>query len=571
MPSVLVSPSKPRATPAVAGVLDWLDDPAADRGIFFASDGDDWDYWTYDRLAQLTRRVAAGLRQAGVGDHDVVAIVQRCGPEFVASLFGTMLAGAAASPIAAPMPFQHPTGYAGHLVGLLAGARPAIVLTETGQSDQVRTASRAAAPDGSSVQVTTVAEIADDTLSGRPDEATKPDRTDRLALLQFTSGSSGRARAVRVPHAALSANVAAIRQWLRWTPDDPVASWLPVHHDMGLTGCLVTPVVSQSNVWLMAPEQFVRRPERYLRCFGELGARFTAMPNFGLDHIARRVEPEQLRGMDFTEWRAAIIGAEHLAADAFQRCYDLLHPYGLRRAALLPAYGLATLAVTGLPLDEGWCSVSIEPASLTLGQPVVRLDEQPASEGDQRPGEHVVGCGRPLAGLSVAVYDEAGRPCLDGYVGEILVRGSSVAGGYADDQMAGSSTFVDGELHTGDAGFMLDGQLFVLGRLGDSLKIRGRSVFAEDLEAIVQSVGVPAHRLAVALGLHRGFPTAVVVLEVSQQSWLTAARRKVAQRVEQAKVVVLDMPRGTIPRTSSGKVRRREIWRAFCAGELPVT
>lgn len=524
---------------AYESLLGWVDAPDSARGIRFALPGDDWDFWSYERLAVLVRRAAAGLRAQGVVPGDVVSLVQRSGPDFVASLFGAMCAGATPSPIAPPLAFQDRELYREHVAGLTAGARSALVVTDADLTDTI-------AEMVDPVRVLPTADV----LAADPAETLAP---GDLALLQFTSGSSGRSRGVAVPYSALAANVAAIRQWLRMTPGDPTASWLPVHHDMGLIGCLITPIINGSDLWLMAPEDFVRTPLRFLRCFGnpERGAVLTSMPNFGLSYVVRRVKPAALEGLDFSALRTVIVGAERIDDQALERFCTLLEPYGLDRRALLPAYGLAegTLAVTGLPLEEGW---------RTLRTP----DGQP-----------VTGCGRPLDGIKVSVQDENARELPDGEIGEIVVTGPSVARGYLHAGESASLTRIedDGVLHTADAGFLDDGQLFVLGRLGDALKLRGRALFAEDLELAMAQTGVPALRMAALLG-HRGAePTVVAVFEQAQPEWLETAARLLRRTTEGAEIVMVNAPRGTIARTSSGKPKRRLLWQAFVENRLPGT
>lgn len=536
-------------------LLSWLDDPPADRGIRFAGGAEGaWTFWGYDQLADLCRRAARGLVDLGVAAGDVVTIVERSGPRFVAMLFGAMLAGAVPSPVAPPMVFQDSAQYRRHVRGLLAAARPAIVVTGGDLVDRI---GAICADVGVGPTTATDAVIAASAgATGR--------RPANLALVQFTSGSSGHARGVRVPAEALEANVAAIRRWLAMTEEDATATWLPVHHDMGLIGCLITPIVNRSDIWVLEPEDFVHTPERYLRCFGVLGARLTAMPNFGLDYITRRVRPEMLKGSDFSEWRALIVGAERIAGATLDAFCRLLGPYGFARRSLLPAYGLAeaTLAVTGLPLAEEPVVVSVDPASLTLGAQVAVV----ADSGDVPP---VVGCGRPLAEVTVEITDESGGRLAEGRVGEVVVRGRSVAAGYLAGGTTSPSSFSAGGLRTGDAGFVLDGQLFALGRLGDSMKLRGRTVFAEDLEAALVAVGLPRHRIAVLLGVHAGLPTAVAVVEGATARWLADAAAVLGRQTEGAHVVLLDAPRVTIERTSSGKPKRRALWRRFTAQELP--
>ncbi|GAA3734200.1 hypothetical protein GCM10022402_13150 [Salinactinospora qingdaonensis] len=534
-------------------LLSWINSPSEKHGIRFTADRRSWDFWSYQRLSDLSHRVAAGLVANGVSAGDVVSIVERSSPHFVATLFGTMLAGATPSPIAPPMTFGDQETYAEHVAGLLTVSQPALVVTD---SDLAAPTSELTGRLGLRPPVP-VTELAD-TPGSVPDRPLAP-----AALLQFTSGSSGRARGVRVPYRALESNVEAIRRWLRMTEEDVTASWLPVHHDMGLIGCLITPMVNRSEIWLMQPEDFIRDPARFLRCFGEDGARLTAMPTFGLRYATRRVRPKALANCDFSEWRAVIVGAERISPEALDGFTELLAPYGFRRRALLPAYGLAeaTLAATGLPLAEEWRGLRVDPTSVELGGIV----------GEDSSGRQLAGCGRPVDGVTVRILGPDDTPLPEGHVGEIELCGDSVAEGYASVESSDSLTCLsDGVLRTGDAGFLSDGQLFVLGRLGDALKIRGRSLFAEDLEvALNTTVNVPEERMAVVLGERGGTPTAVAVMERAQPDWLTGAEPLLRQLTEGADVAVIDAPPGTIPRTSSGKPKRRSLWRSFLHGDLP--
>ncbi|QWF84813.1 AMP-binding protein [Amycolatopsis sp. CA-230715] len=494
-----------------ADLLRWLSAPSADRGIRFALPKQGWDFHSYRSLAQRAEATAAELRAVGVRPGGVVAVIRRGGPEFVADLFGTLLAGATACPVAPPSAFGDRESYRRHLDTVLDTARPVVVRCGDEFADVVGE------------------------RDFRP--RTLPDVP---ALVQFTSGSTGKVRGVRVSRAALAANLAAIRRWLGMTPADPTASWLPVHHDMGLVGCLLAPVVTGSDLWLLSPSDFVRRPMRYLECFDAGGARLTAMPAFGLAHLADRVRPEQVRGLDLRAWRAVIVGAERVSAAVLERFTALLSPAGFAAEALLPAYGLAeaTLAATAVPLGRGWRTHA------------------------QSPGEPAVtGCGTTLSGVRVSIVDSAGSPVPDGDVGEIVVGGDCVGTGYVDGQDFGAA------VRTGDAGYLLDGELYPLGRFGDSVKVRGRAVFAEDLELLVSTVF--PDRPACALGHARGHPEAVVVLERPRardaSDEVTALLRP---HLDGVRIVVLRAKPGVVPRTSSGKPRRAALWAAYLSGEL---
>ncbi len=528
-------------TAADSTLLSWIRRPGRHVVRFAGADGT-WEEWPYERLATAVRRAAAGLHAAGVRRNDVVVLVEPTGPGFVTAYLATMFAGAVPSPVGPPAFGQDLTAYLSHVRHLVRAAAPRLVVTVAALREPLT----AVAGDAGVVST--------DDLAAAGDAAGEYPPAD-LALLQFTSGSTGHPRGVRVPFRALEQNVSAIGRWLRQDEDDTTASWLPLHHDMGLIGCLLTPIAHQGDLWLMTPQQFVRDPLRYLRCFGERNARLTAMPTFGLRHVVQRIRPEQLSGMDFSAWRAVIVGAERVSHGALEDFWRLLAPFGLDRRSLLPAYGLAeaTLAVTGVALDEPWTTADVDPARVVAGEPV------PAGAA----AVPLVGCGAPLDGVSVRILDDDGRPVPDGRAGEIEVGGSCVTGGYLDPSAVATSTrYVAGAVRTGDSGFLRDGHLYVLGRLGDSLKLRGRTLFAEDVEAALEDAGVPRHRQAVLLG-QADAPLAVVIVEKAEQDWLERATSVVGRLTEGAELIAISAPIGTILRTTSGKPRRRAMWRRF--------
>ena len=520
-------------------LVGWLNHPSSEHGVHLAGPGDSWTSWTHAELAAQVRRAAGGLLAAGVRPGDRVLIVEPTGPAFIAVFYGALLAGATPCPAAPPMTMQDQDAYAAHLRTLVAAARPRVLVTDARLAPHL-----AALAAGSGLTV-----VDDDTvLAGEPitDRAVLPE----AALIQFTSGSSGPAKGVQVGAAHLTANVTAIADWLEQTPDDGTASWLPVHHDMGLIGCLLTPLAVGGDLWLLRPEDFLRAPLRYLECFADGRARLSAMPTFGLAHLVKRVRPEQLDGLDLRGWRTLIVGAERVDADVLRRFEALLGPAGFAPTALAPAYGLAegTLAVTG-PRTDRWRSAPL-------------LDD---------PSVEVVGCGTPVLGAEVTIVDDQGAVVPDGTAGEVVVGGPSVAEGYLDPGAVAErgTRFVDGRLVSGDAGFVLDGELFVLGRLGDSLKLRGREVFAEELEAVLDRHGIPARRVAALLGHDRGTPTAVILLEADADADLVeTVRTRLSGRLEGVRLIIHPARAGTIARTTSGKPRRRVLWRRWAAGEL---
>lgn len=519
-------------------LLHWIDDPATGRALHVAAAAD-WQRHACEDVARLVVRASNGLRGSGVRRNDVTAMVLPDVLELTAALFGSMLAGATPCVLAPPRAFQDVATYRDHFLHAIGTIAPRLIVTT---NEMVPALSQMTGP---AVRICRIDELL--TADGSGNAAMGPARADR-ALIQFTAGSSGQIRAVGLPYEALQANVAAIYRWLDWSDCDSAAFWLPQYHDMGLIGGLIAPLARGCDLWLMTPEQFVRRPLEYLRCFAERGARLTATPAFGLDHITRRIGPDDLRGMDFSGVKGFVIGAELVDPATLARFRDLLEPFGLPSGSLLPAYGLAeaTLAVTGVEPGAPW----------TVRSPVSG-------------GAAVVGCGSPLGDVEVAILDENRRPLPEGHVGEIVIRGRSLAPGYLRAQESDSVTsFGNAELFSGDAGFRVGTEIFPLGRLGDSIKIRGRTLFAELLEGELNKLGHPREHNAVLLGVRAGRPAVVWIAERGASSASREALDLLFRLAEGADVAFIQAAKRSISRTSSGKPRRRVLWHAFVSGRI---
>jgi len=536
-------------------LLGWMSDPSRDRGLRFLAPDRSWRFTPYADLARRVLGLSDHFRQLGLPPGSVAAVALPSSADFVASFFAALHAGATPCPVVPPLPFQQADAYRDHVLRLFATARPELLVTTTALQRQVgadvlaRAANRVVLLDG------------DQDLAGVglvPD-ARPP---SRHALLQFTSGTTSSPKAVQVPWAALERNIGCIRAWLRMTPADVTATWLPMHHDMGLIGCVLTPVVNRSDVYVMRPDQFLRDPLSWLACFGQRGATLTAVPDFALSHVVRRVPGSALAGMDFRSWRVAIMGAERIAPGSLDAFTRLLGPHGFRRSCFCPAYGLAEacLAVTGVPVDAEPTVFRAAAGAQSIGSPVTEARDS------RDPGTDYVGCGLPLADTTVQIVDEEQRPLPERALGEIVISSSMLADGYLG--VASDDAFGAQSLRTGDAGFVIDGQLYVAGRLGDSIKHRATAIFAEDLEAhLARRLDSPRARPVVLLGAYEGENLALVLLE-TQRVPAPDVFDALAARVPGLRVVLGLTRPGSILRTSSGKPRRRAMWEAFLGGEL---
>ncbi|WP_269858555.1 AMP-binding protein [Streptomyces sp. RPT161] len=543
-------------------LISWLADPHPQRGVRFAADGGDWEFVSYRELASSARRMATEMVSAGVRPGDVVCLLMPSGRDCLAALFGTWAAGATISPLLPPS-FQSDNEYTEYVSGILRQAEPALVVTaETYRPLAAEAMVRAGRSDEPWIPREGATEI--------PIE--DHDR-EGIALLQFTSGSTGQPRGVRVSWDNLAANHAMLSRLLDWRDSDSVVSWLPLHHDMGLIGCCLFPFAAQGELWLMRPEQFIRDPARWLECLAPGKATHSAAPSFAFAYAARRVKPQRLAELDLSSWRSVVVGAEVVdpaALDAFARFAE---PVGFSRDTYLPSYGLAenTLAVTGA---EGPVVV-VRPdwSSMRLGEPV-RIQEA-GKLGDRpiEPGSGwLVGHGAPheADGVGVRILDAEGRPLPDGHLGEVAVTGSSVAQGYHGGREGGSTRFVDDELRTGDAGFAHDGQLFVLGRMGDSLKLRGRSVYMDDLDAKVAAAArLDKDRIAVVAVNDRGRVGLAVFVESAPGPWTDAVTETLRGELgPEPSLTLVAGRRGLLKRTTSGKLRRRHMWQLLQEDKL---
>jgi fatty-acyl-CoA synthase len=540
-------------------VCDLLIAPRRDRAIQLADDHGGWERVSYAELASDARAVAAGLAARGAGHGDVVAIAVPASRDGLAALFGAWAAGCTACLLPVPG-YGSGQDYTGHVTAILAAARPAVTFADAESAALLELA----AP------VSPVRRH-HDAAAG-----TGPARRARVAALQFTSGSTMRPRGIQLTWDNIEANIAVVARWIGFKEGDSGASWLPLNHDMGFVGCLLTSAARQADLWLMRPDQFIRDPARWLSCLGAGRASHTAAPPFGYAYCTRRLRPEQWAALDLSGWRAAIVGAEAIDPGVLSAFTSAAAPAGFDPAAFLPAYGLAenTVAVTAGAVGRPARALRPDWQRLRAGEPVPIVDIAPlAGRGPGGPGGPapeagwLAGHGMPAPGdeIGVLITGEAGEPLPDGTLGEITVTGRCVAAGYAGQEPFG------GLVRTGDAGFVFDGDLYVLGRMGESLKVRARSVYVEDLEAKARAAA-GLDRLAVVAITEGGRPGVAVFAESRPGPWaerVTGVLR--ADLGPEPEIAVIAGPRGLIRRTSSGKPRRGEMWRLWASGELGGT
>ncbi|MGH9048466.1 MAG: AMP-binding protein, partial [Acidimicrobiia bacterium] len=412
-----------------------------------------------------------------------------------------------------------------------------------------------------------------DELAGDARAYERPaDDPDAMAVLQFTSGSTAEPKGVTLPHRCVTANLDAIVAAAHIDPEtDRAVSWLPLYHDMGLIGCLATPLTVGLDLLLAAPQDFLAGPARWMEWMSEFGGTMTAGPNFAYALAARALR--RLDGLDLSRWRLALNGAEPIDPGAVEAFCTAGAGHGLDPRAVFCVFGMAeaTLAVT---FPEPFSGMAVD----TVDRRVLETDRFAAPVEPTAPGtggvRRLAVLGRPLAGLELRICEPVtGEQMRDREVGELEVRGSSVTPGYFHNDAANRDTFHDGWLRTGDLGYLVDGELAVCGRIKDVIIVGGRNVFPEDVERAAGAVdGVRAGNV-IAFGTEgrRGREALVVVAETKSGA-AAPLRTAVASRVTAVapEEVVLVRP-GTLPKTSSGKLQRGLCRRRYLGSGLDST
>jgi len=559
-------------------LFDLLQGRASDspeKGFRFTRDAAVTDSLTFAGLDRAARAIAAALVEGGAARGAPALLLFPPGLDFVKALFGCFYAGVAAVPAYPPNPGRIKRSMA-RLGGIVRSCAPRIVLC----TSELRGTADAMVSHVPELQDATWIEI--DALRTDPDGwRPLPLAPDDLAIIQYTSGSTGEPRGVMVTHGNILHNQQLIAEAFGSREGaEVVVSWLPVYHDMGLIGTTIHPVYLGGECVMLAPLEFLQSPYKWLAAISKFGGTMAGAPNFAYDLCTRKISDEQLSSLDLSSWRVAFCGAEPVHKETLERFATRFSQCGFRRSAFLPCYGLAeaTLIVSGASRPEGFVASAVDVAAY-------RAARLTASRGE---GPSVVGCGPAVGGQQLLVVTD-GAPRAPGEVGEIWVRGDSVGRGYFNDPAQSRETFearlADGSgpfLRTGDLGALdSDGELYVVGRLKDLLIVRGLNYYPQDIERSLEAA-LPAARqgCSVAFAVEEGDGESLGVLleydprasrvEVDWNAAVEAVRTAIAADHDLAVRTVLIAAAGEVPKTSSGKVRRNETRRRILAGEVKL-
>ena len=586
-----------------------------DRRVYtFLADGEKEEaHLTYAELDRRARAIGAQLQSLGLFGERILLLYPPS-LEYIAAFFGCLYAGGIAVP-AYPPRLNRPMP---RLQAIVSDAQARAALTTSSILSSLETRF-VHLPELAGLHWITTDNLAE-SLSETWQEPALSGET--LAFLQYTSGSTSTPKGVRVSHGNLLHNLAWIQKCFGVVPESRGVSWLPPYHDMGLIGGVLQPLYGGALTMLMAPVAFLQSPFRWLQAISRYQTTINGGPNFAYEFCVEKITPEQRATLDLSSWEVAFTGAEPVRPETLERFVTAFEPCGFRREAFYPCYGLAegTLIVSGgartaLPVVRSFQTSALEQNQVVAVQDEGRKtkdegrrtkgqsqrDFQSAISNHQSPipnpqsstpsSRSFVGCGQTLADQKIVIADpESLRACPPDRIGEILVSGPSVAGGYWNRPEATAQTFgarlaESGEgpfLRTGDLGFLKDGELFVTGRLKDLIIIRGRNHYPQDIELTVershlalQPVGGAAFSVEAPEG--RGEERLVIAQEVERharnvevEEVARTIRQAVADQHELQVYAVVLIKTGHIPRTSSGKIQRHACRAGFLDGTLEV-
>ena len=401
----------------------------------------------------------------------------------------------------------------------------------------------------------------------------RPLGREELCYIQFSSGSTRHPHGVQITQRALMANLAGITgpAGLDVQAGDRAASWLPLYHDMGLIGFLLSPLAAQLSIDYLTPRDFARRPAQWLNLISRNRCTIAYSPSFGYDLAARRAATQVSTDLDLSCWRHAGIGGDMIRPDVLERFAETFAPAGFDAKAFIPSYGMAEvcLAITFGPHDHGARIDEVDRVALAEHQ-----HAQPVTSGERHRGRRFVLCGKTLPGHELQVRGTDGQVLADREVGRIFVKGPSIMPGYFAEPAATREVLSDdGWLDTGDLGYMLDGEIVVTGRAKDLIIVNGRNIWPQDIEWAIEARRAVKSGDAAAFSIDTtdGERVVVAVLaRVSGEEARQALARDVAGAVREMVAVDCDVvlvpPTLGLPTTSSGKLSRARAKANYLAG-----
>jgi len=524
----------------------------------------------YARLREDAVRLARRMLAAGLRPGDRVGLVAESDGDFVRAFFACQYAGLVPAPLPLPAAFGGKDGYVAHLRRMIERARAAAAFGPAMLEPWLEEA-----VSGLGLRISGTLAVLDGVPPREGD--LPPQDPCGLGYVQFSSGSTRAPVGVAVTQRAFMANARGVcRDGLRGVDGDRGVSWLPLYHDMGLVGFLLTPVACQMSIDIIPTREFARRPLVWLQLISRNRATVSYSPSFGYELCVSRAETVAVEGLDLTSWRSAGIGGDMIRPNVLTRFAQRFAPYGFEPGAFVPSYGMAeaTLALSFTAPGQGARVDTVDGVVLENAHRAV-----PAGDGALRT-RTFVRCGTILPGHEAEIRDEAGRVLPDRRVGRIFARGPSLMAGYleAPEETAQVMT-ADGWLDTGDLGYLVEGEIVITGRAKDLIIVNGRNLWPQDLEWTVEAEVAALRSGDVAVFSIEGDEEEEVVALVQCRTSDPAARDALVAEIAnvfrarhslESRIVLV--PPHSLPQTSSGKLSRSRARAMYlaCAFRRPA-
>ncbi len=520
----------------------------------------------YGKLYERAKKTAAGLVSRGIKSSETVAIMLPTSPEFFYAFFGILLVGAIPVPIYPPFRVDQIEAYAKREALILRNASVRILITFS-RAEALSKLLQNFIP--SLIDVTTVKDlmVADVNLPETSLEPTDP------ALIQYTSGSTGNPKGVLLTQANLLANMRAYGSGIQVKPTDVIVSWLPLYHDMGLIGAWLGSLYYGIPLTLMSPLLFLSRPERWLWAIHYHRGTLSAGPNFAYELCIKKIEDELIEGLDLSSWRLAFNGAEMVHPKTLDRFSKRFARYGFKKTAFFPVYGLAECS-----LALAFPDIQREPKLDRVQREVFEKEGRaiPIASGEKKFYEFVC-CGKSLDDHDIRIVDDNNNALEERQVGHIQFRGPSAMQGYYRNPDATKAVYHDGWWSTGDLGYLANEELFITGRLKDLIIKAGRNYLPAEIEDAASLAKGVRKGCVAAFGVvdeESGTEKLIVVAEAveSNKNIFSAIRAEAIEKIIELIGVppdaVIIVPPYTIPKTSSGKLRRSDCKANYLKGRL---
>jgi fatty-acyl-CoA synthase len=524
--------------------------------------------WSYSEACREAKRLGACLQALGLMKGDRLALVLNTPEDFVLSFLGAISMGVMPVPMYPPLALGRLDNYIDRAAGILRVSGAKALLTTKELIPLLQPVLSRVPTLQSILDIEALQQMGDLPLN---EPGTMPDEP---CFLQFTSGSTSAPRGVIITHRNLIANAKATVKSLEIHPDtDRAVSWLPLYHDMGLIGFVITTLVAQIPVVFIPTIGFVKHPGVWMETVHKYRATITFGPNFAFDLAAKRAPKTSHINPDLSCLRVLGCGAEPINPKTMESFIAAFAPLGLKPNAVLPCYGMAeaTLAIAFDHLHKPMQKLVIDRYTYetrSIARPI-GSDEEVA---DPKRKFELVSCGRTFPDHEIRILNNRGKPLPEGQVGEIVFRGPSVTPGYFQNPEASRQLLQGGWLHTGDLGFILNGDLYVSGRQKDLVIINGRNYPPQAIEWIVEEIAGIRKGSVVAFSVNGDSTEKLVIIAETTMTNSEELALEITNQVRSAlglavhKVVLVG--RGSIPKTSSGKLQRRQTKALFEGGQL---